>query len=123
MSAFHLLQTRAAGLRKLTAMSDGNSHVLWRSRPAQGLAWRPQDLGYTVTFSLAGIVGLAMSLSDERWFFSAPLTLFLAYLLVGRFYHDAALRKRISYQLTRQGLEVWRDGDQLPYCVFESSSH
>lgn len=100
-------------------MSESHAHVLWSSRPAQGLAWRPQDLGYTTIFSLVGLVGLVMCLRDEKWLFSALLILFLAYLLVGRFYHDAALRKRISYRLTMQGLEVWRDGDHLPYCVIE----
>jgi hypothetical protein len=100
-------------------MSASSAHVLWSGRPAQGLAWRPQDLGYTIIFSLVGLIGLVMSLRDEKWFFSALLILFLAYLLVGRFYHDAALRKTISYRLTTQGLEVWRDGEHLPHCVVE----
>lgn len=103
----------------MTDMSDGNAQVLWSGRPAKGLAWRPQDRGYTMTFSLVGLVGLVMSLNDERWFFSALLMLFLAYLLVGRFYHDAALRERISYRLTTKGLEVWREGELGPHCVIE----
>lgn len=105
--------------RKLTDMSDGNDQVLWSGRPAQGLAWRPQDRSYTLIFSLVGLAGLVMSLGYDEWFFSALLMLFLAYPLVGRFYHDAALRERISYRLTRLGLEVWRDGDSEPHCVIE----
>ena len=100
-------------------MSDGSAHVFWSGRPGQGLAWRPQDLGYTTIFSLVGLVGLVMSLRDGEWLFFPLLTLFLAYLLIGRFYHDAALRKRISYRLTMHGLEVWRDGEHTPHCVVE----
>lgn len=100
-------------------MSECDNHVLWSGRPAQGLAWRPQDFGHTATYTLVGAVVLFMSIKGEHWFFFALSLAVLAYVLVGRFYHDAALRKRISYMLTQRGLEVWRDGKARPECLID----
>jgi hypothetical protein len=60
-----------------------------------------------------------MSFKGENWLFFAVLFAVLAYVLVGRFYHDAALRQRISYVLTRRGLEVWLKGEDEPTFVIE----
>lgn len=99
-------------------MSESIDPVLWSGRPGQGIAWRPQDFGHTVIFSIVGAIGLIMSFGGN-WIFFALWLATLAYALVGRLYHDAALRKRVSYLLTKRGLEIWRDGKANPDCNIE----
>ena len=49
--------------------------------------------------------------------FATAAVLFLGYLLIGRFYHDAWLRRRLRYELSNGGLRVWKDGRDVPECT------
>lgn len=84
-----------------------SERVLWTSRPKQGLRFSPGDI-FAIPFSLlwTGFVLFAIgaTLQDPD---NGPPDLMLAiflifglYFTVGRFLHDAAVRKKISYAVT-----------------------
>ena len=79
--------------------------TIWSGRPYPGLAWRPRDLSFTIVISLWTAAALFMSYG-RSWFFFGFALLFSSYILVGRFYHDAALRRRIRYELSAKELTV-----------------
>lgn len=65
------------------------------------------------------VIVLAMGLSfAESPFFFTLFLLMAGYLVLGRFYHDALLRRRVRYELSEHGLAVWLDGRDAPECVF-----
>lgn len=69
-------------------------------------------------FSVVAAVGLFIGYTSN-WFFFAWVLLLSGYALVGRFYHDAALRRRIRYKLSNQDLTIWIDGRETPECMLD----
>lgn len=92
--------------------------TIWSGRPYPGLAWRPRDVSFTIVTGLWSSIALYMSYGSS-WFFFAVMTLVAGYLLLGRLYHDAHLRRRIRYELSTAGLAVWIDGREAPECEFD----
>lgn len=89
-------------------------HVLWTGRPKQGLALDGRD-AFLIPFSLLW-GGFAIFWNVEVWTFpktgesvdwfmplwGVPFLIAGIYLIFGRFFHDAAIRKRLSYAVTDQ---------------------
>lgn len=79
--------------------------IIWSARPSHGLAWRPHDLFSSLVTSLWAPVELFISFGSN-WFFFTLAMLAAGYALLGRFYHDAHLRRRIRYELSTKGLAL-----------------
>lgn len=93
--------------------------IVWIGRPIGGPAWRPQDLSPTLFTSFWAAVTLWLMLAlGGSVFFTILVVMFSSYSLVGRFYHDASLRRRIRYELTSEGLAVYLEGRPEPKCLF-----
>ena len=82
--------------------------LLWIGQPAQGLLLRGND-AFTIPFSLfwAGVVvylerGALKQPPDFFALLGIPFVLFGIYLVIGRFFVDAAVRARTYYALTNQ---------------------
>ena len=105
--------------------------MVWSGRPAQGLIFQQTD-GYLIPFSLLWC-GFAVFWNLNAWRSGAPIFFQLwglpflvigAYLVVGRFIHDALLRRRQIYAVTDRRVLAVTDGqsatlrsldiDQLP---------
>jgi hypothetical protein len=100
-----------------------NERVLWSAQPKQGIALSARD-GLLIPFSLMwggfAIFWNAMvwfapfgSSGDggPGWFFrlwGLPFLVVGIYLIIGRFLHDAAIRKRLNYAVTDQRVLVLR---------------
>lgn len=95
-----------------------NVRTIWGGRPYSGLAWRPQDLSISLVAGVWTAGGLFITYHSSWLPFGLMLSC-CGYALVGRFYHDAALRRRIRYELTSQGLAVWIDGRDAPECLID----
>ena len=114
----------------------GNEPILWSGQPKQGLMLTGRD-ALLIPFSLMwggfaifwnASVWMIPAMSDARaspdWFFKLWGLPFLAiglYIIVGRFFHDARLRKALFYAVTDQRILVLRgsnitslDIDRLP---------
>ena len=95
--------------------------VLWAGQPKQGLALSGRDT-FLIPFSLFwggfaifwnAIVWVApFDSGDSRdWFFKLwglPFLVIGAYLIIGRFFHDAHIRKKLFYAVTDQRVLVLR---------------
>jgi hypothetical protein len=92
--------------------------IIWSGRPCPGVAWRPQDLSSSLVTALWAPAALFIGYGSN-WFFFTLVLLAAGYALLGRFVHDAHLRRRIRYELSTQGLAVWIDGRHAPECVFD----
>jgi hypothetical protein len=92
--------------------------ALWNGRPDPGPALRPQDLPLLAFELLWTSVGAFLSYRESGLVFGLFLLL-SAYLLFGRFFHDAALRWRLRYALSADGLAVWKEGRPAPECVID----
>ena len=118
-------------------------HVLWSGQPKQGMALSAKDV-FLIPFSLmwGGFAFLwnalvwfvpfgANSGESPDWFFKLwglPFLLIGIYLIVGRFFHDASIRKKLIYGVTNQRILLLRrskmtslDIHRLPR--FEFSEH
>lgn len=93
--------------------------LLWRSSPVPGALFRPID-AFLIPFSIFwagfaifwnGAVWLAPA-SGSDWFFKLwglPFLVAGAYITVGRFIHDSAIRRSLTYAVTdRRALIVRR---------------
>jgi hypothetical protein len=88
--------------------------ILWTGQPKQGFALRPAD-SFLIPFSLLW-AGFALVWNIAVWtfpssgeqpdllfkLFGLPFLIIGIYMIVGRFIHDAAIRKAIRYAVTDQ---------------------
>lgn len=95
--------------------------VLWSGQPSQGVALSSRDT-FLVPFSLmwggfaifwnAAVWGIpAIGGEDPGWFFKLwglPFLVAGIYLIAGRFFHDAHIRKKLFYAVTNQRILVLR---------------
>jgi len=97
--------------------------ILWSGQPKQGLALSGKDT-FLIPFSLMwggfailwnALVWLAPfdgnSGDDPGWFFKLwglPFLVIGLYLMAGRFFHDARIRKKLFYAVTNQRILVLR---------------
>ena len=95
-------------------------NILWTGRPKQGLALSGRDV-FLIPFSLLW-GGFAIFWNVSVWTFpktgesvdwfmplwGLPFLIAGVYLIFGRFFHDAAIRKRLFYAVTDQRILVLR---------------
>jgi hypothetical protein len=92
--------------------------LLWSGRPRQGLMLVPRD-AFLIPFSLlwAGFVAFwetsVLSTGAPGFFalWGVPFMLVGLYMTVGRFFHDAWIRSRLSYGLTDRRALILRGHD------------
>ena len=97
--------------------------ILWSGQPNQGLALSGRDAflipfsrfwgGFAIVWNaLVWLAPFDWSSSDSSpWFFrlwGLPFLVIGLYLMVGRFFHDARIRKRMFYAITDQRILVLR---------------
>jgi len=88
--------------------------VLWTGRPKQGITLSGRD-GFLIPFSLLwggfaifwniGVWTFPDTGENVDWFFrlwGVPFLVAGIYIMIGRFFHDAAIRKHIVYAVTDQ---------------------
>ena len=86
-----------------------SERVLWTGRPKQGLTFSPSDI-FAIPFSLLWtgflLFAFGTTLRDPDNgppdFMLAVFLILGLYFTVGRFLHDTALRKKISYAVTNE---------------------
>jgi hypothetical protein len=91
--------------------------LLWTGRPPQGLILRPAD-ALMIPFSLmwggfAIFWELGVPASNAPWFFrlwGIPFVLVGLYLIIGRFLHDAVVRRGIFYAVSDRRVLQLRTG-------------
>ena len=112
---------------EITATLDRGERVIWSGQPRQGLVLRGVD-AFAIPFALVWtsipLFGTVMTLRGSKGdaFAVFPALLFVViglYLLVGRFFVDAAQRRRTFYTLTNERILIvsglWsRDVRSLP---------
>src|SRR5438309_11166302 len=97
--------------------------VMWTGQPKQGLALSGRDT-FLIPFSLMwggfaifwnAMVWLApfdtAGGDDPGWFFKLwglPFLVIGLYLIIGRFFHDARIRKKLFYAVTDQRILILR---------------
>jgi len=94
--------------------------ILWSGQPKQGIALTGRD-AYLIPFSLlwggfaifwnVGVWSFPDTGDGPDWFFrlwGLPFLVAGLYLIVGRFFHDAAIRKSLRYAVTDQRILVRR---------------
>lgn len=106
--------------------------ILWTGAPSRGLMLTSRD-AQMVPFSLfwCGFVAVWMfgaikaSLNpvhgDRMWFFplfGVPFVLIGLHMLIGRFFHDAWIRRRTSYAVTNQRILILRTAPTLKFTAF-----
>jgi hypothetical protein len=95
---------------EITATLDRGERVIWSGRPRQGLMLRGTDaflIPFAVVWTSIPTFGAWMTLTSPKGNPAAvlPVLLFVViglYLLVGRFFVDAAQRRRTYYALTNE---------------------
>jgi hypothetical protein len=99
---------------EITATLDRGERVLWSGRPRQGLMLRGMDafaIPFAVVWTSIPLFGVVMTLRAPKGdaFAVLPALLFVViglYLLVGRFFVDAAQRRRTYYALTNERILI-----------------
>lgn len=94
-----------------------DEHVLWEASPPTGLNLASHDpilipfslawMGFCVLFNMAAWV------EPDNWFmrlWGAPFLLWGVYLVAGRFFADAWVRRRQRYFVTDRRVLIWRRG-------------
>ncbi|HWU13203.1 MAG TPA: hypothetical protein VN157_04250 [Caulobacter sp.] len=94
--------------RQFNSRLLAGERILWEGRPREGLMSAPND-AFFIPFSLFwggfSICWEAAAVRSGQLFmmvWGVPFVLIGLYMIVGRFFHDAWLRKRITYALTDQ---------------------
>lgn len=102
--------------RRLTGLLLPRERILWAGRPQQGLMFVKSDL-FAIPFVLvwaAIAVGMPLfrgeGLGELRYVLVILFGGVAAYMLVGRFVHDAWLRARTYYAVTDRRVLIWREG-------------
>jgi hypothetical protein len=99
---------------EITAALDRGERVIWSGRPRQGLMLRGAD-AFAIPFALVwtsiplfgGLTALSGPRSNPAALFPIiPFVLIGLYLLIGRFFVDAAQRRRASYALTNERILI-----------------
>lgn len=93
---------------------SGKEQILWASPPKQGLQFRTSDK-YMIPFSLLWCATVVVwewftlgmgELGTTMAWFGVPFMLIGLYLLIGRFFMDAFVRKHIFYAISTKKLLV-----------------
>jgi hypothetical protein len=100
--------------------------IIWAERPKQGIIFRSSD-GCLIPFSFAWggfaifweVMVLVMDAPIFMALFGIPFVLIGLYLIVGRFFHDMYIRKKIIYGLTEKQIIIKR-GDNLRFVDLSS---
>lgn len=74
-----------------------------------------------ITFWLVAVFALSLK-HGIGLLFGVFMCLVGSYILIGRFFHDAYLRRKINYRLTDDGLQVWMEGEIAPRCTIGLAS-
>jgi hypothetical protein len=97
---------------EIASALDRGERVLWSGQPRQGLTLRGVDI-FVIPFSLLWggiptVAGLASAQQGEPFgaLVAVPFGLIGIYLLVGRFFVDAAQRRRTFYALTNERIVI-----------------
>jgi hypothetical protein len=98
---------------EMTAVLDRGERVIWSGRPAQGLRLRGSD-AYFIPFSLFwcgficfwewGVIHTNAPVFMSLW--GIPFILMGIYLLIGRFFVDAMLRRSTLYAVTNDRILI-----------------
>ncbi|HCS21460.1 MAG TPA: hypothetical protein DIW47_13025 [Bacteroidetes bacterium] len=110
-----------------TDQLSGKEQILWASRPIQGLRLRNSDK-YMIPFSLLWCATVVIwewftlsmgELGKTMAWFGVPFMLIGLYLLIGRFFMDAFIRRNTFYALSSKKILVktgrWNSSiDQFP---------
>lgn len=84
-----------------------DGELIWQGRPHQGWFVRPVDVpNFIGTGLLLAWMIYQGFWQDFAWPIAAVFACTVLYLLVGRFAHDASLRRHISYELTIEELRI-----------------
>ena len=106
--------TRSPPPPEITDVLDRGERVIWSGQPRQGLMLRGSD-GFAIPFALVWtsipLVGALSTLTGPKSnpFALLPILPFVLvglYLLVGRFFVDAAQRRRTYYALTNERIVI-----------------
>lgn len=84
-------------------------HMLWSGRPRQGLFLRRDDWFWIPSSLVWNGVMVYVGSHAPNVIFATPTILVGLYLLIGRFFADAALRRRTLYALTNERVWLIRD--------------
>jgi hypothetical protein len=99
---------------EITATLDRGERVIWSGQPRQGLAFRGID-AFAIPFALlwtsVPLVGAVAGVMNPKGnavalFPTIPFVLIGFYLLIGRFFVDAAQRRRTFYALTNERIVI-----------------
>lgn len=88
--------------------------VLWEGRPPEGIRLREIDIflipfsvlwgGFAIAWEVAAITSMNAPLLGIVW--GIPFVTMGLYLMVGRFFHDAARRRRVFYAVTARRILI-----------------
>lgn len=100
--------------------------IIWAERPKQGIVFRSSD-GCLIPFSLAWggfaifweTMVIVMDAPIFMAFFGIPFVIIGLYLIVGRFFHDMYIRKKMIYGLTQKRIIIKR-GDHTRFVDLEA---
>ena len=99
---------------EITATLDRGERVIWSGQPRQGLALRGIDafgIPFALFWTSVPLIGAMASLTGPKsnpfaLLPTIPFILIGLYLLIGRFFVDAAQRRRTFYALTNERILI-----------------
>ena len=103
-----------------------SEQIIWAERPKQGIIFRTSD-GCLIPFSLAWggfaifweVMVLTMDAPIFMALFGIPFVLIGLYLIIGRFFHDMYIRRKMIYGLTKKQIIIKR-GDNFRFVDLSS---
>lgn len=109
----------------ITAQLFAGERIVWTGKPKQGLALSGRD-ALLIPFSLlwggfaifwnVSVWQIPVTGQGPDWFFrlwGLPFLVIGLYVMAGRFWHDAMLRKRLTYGVTNQRVIVARGASKI----------